>query len=55
MNDKNIKFEFKIKLLHICQEPNDNSIYTISIYKIYSIIYYKTEKKKLLSLQEDKG
>ena len=37
MNDNYAKFEFEIQLLHICHESNDDSVYIISVYKIYSI------------------
>ena len=44
MNDNYLKFEFDIQLLHTnhksngdtCHESNGDSIYIISVYKIYS-------------------
>ena len=38
MNDNYVKFKFKIQFLHICHESNNNSLYTVSVYEIYSII-----------------
>ena len=38
MNDKYAKFEFKIQLLHKCHRFNGDSVYTVSVYKIYSYI-----------------
>ena len=42
MNDNYVKFEFEIQILHTCHESNDDSVYTVSVGKIYSI----TKKKK---------
>ena len=38
MNDKYVNFEFKIQLFHICHKSNDDSVYAISVYKIYSYL-----------------
>ena len=43
MDDKYANFEFKIQLLHTCYESNVVTVYTVSVYKIYSKgigIYY---------------
>ena len=40
MNDNYAKFEFKIQFLHTCHESNDDSVYTVSVGKIYSIYIY---------------
>ena len=36
MNDNYVKFEFDIQFLHTCHESNGDSVYTVSVYKIYS-------------------
>ena len=36
MNDNYTKFEFEIQLLYTCHESNDDSVYTVSVGKIYS-------------------
>ena len=36
MNDNYAKFKFEIQLLHTCHESNDDSVYNVSVYKIYS-------------------
>ena len=40
MNDNYVKFEFKIQLLHAYHESNGDSVYTVSVYKIYSYFIY---------------
>ena len=37
MNDNYTKFEFEIQFLYICHGSNGDSIYTVNVYKIYSI------------------
>ena len=41
MNDNYAKFEFEIQFLYTYYESNGDSVYTISIYKIYSFINAK--------------
>ena len=36
MNENYVKFEFEIQLLHAYHKFNGDSVYTISVYKIYS-------------------
>ena len=36
MNDNYAKFEFEIQFLRICHKSNDDSVYTVSVGKIYS-------------------
>ena len=36
MNDNYTKFEFEIQLLHKCHGSSGDSVYTVSVYKIYS-------------------
>ena len=36
MNDNYAKFEFEIQLSHICHGSNNDSVYTVNVYKIYS-------------------
>ena len=43
MNNTYTKFEFEIQLLYTCHESNNDSVYTISIYKIYSKNIAKNE------------
>mgnify|MGYP004711230515 CR=1 FL=1 len=43
MNDNYAKFEFEIQFLHTCYEYNDDSVYTVSVGKIYSKICYLNE------------
>ena len=40
MNDNYAKFKFKIQLLHAYHESNGDSVYTVSVYKIYSYFIY---------------
>ena len=47
MNDNYINFEFEIQFLHICHGSNDDSICTVSLYKIYSNIINKVDENKL--------
>ena len=35
MNDNYAKFKFEIQHLHACYESNGDSVYTVSVYKIY--------------------
>ena len=37
MNDNYINFEFIIQFLHICHDFSNNSMYTVSVYKIYLV------------------
>ena len=39
MNANNVKFEFEIQFLHTCHESNGDSVYTVSIFKIYSYCF----------------
>ena len=39
MNDNYAKFEFEIQFLHMCHGSNGDSVYTVSVGKIYSVIY----------------
>ena len=39
MNDNYTKFKFAIQLLHISHGSTSDSMYTVGIYKIYSIKY----------------
>ena len=36
MKDKYAKFEIEIQLVHACRGFNDDSVYTVNKYKIYS-------------------
>ena len=35
MNNNDANFEFEIQLLHTYHVSNDDSVYTVSVYKIY--------------------
>ena len=49
MNDNYAKFEFKIQFLHTCHESNGDSVYTVSVHKIYLLNYtYKSSKYALV-------
>ena len=39
MNDNYAKFEFEIEFLHTCHESNGDSVYTVSVGKIYSYLF----------------
>ena len=41
MNDTYVKFEFEIQILLRCHASNGDSVYTVSVYKIYSILFRK--------------
>ena len=54
MNDNYVTFKFEIQLLYACHEFNNDSVYTISVEKIYSKNFIVLRLLKLLDTRDSR-